>query len=74
MVSNLIDHIGFMVSDLDEAIKRWTKATGYTFRPPSKYTVEDYRDTDNPEPHLSDVRLYRAHGALRHGHAFEAVH
>lgn len=57
MVSKLIDHIGFLVYDLETAMERWKKATGYDFRPPSRYTVQDYRDKSDPKPHLSDVRL-----------------
>jgi catechol 2,3-dioxygenase-like lactoylglutathione lyase family enzyme len=57
MSDMLFNHVGFLVADLEEAVQRWEAATGYTFRPPSRYIVDDYRDSDNPAPHESNVRL-----------------
>jgi catechol 2,3-dioxygenase-like lactoylglutathione lyase family enzyme len=53
----LIDHIGILVENLEEAIEKWQRATGYTFGPIGRYRTERYRDHSNPEPHWHDARI-----------------
>ena len=51
-----IDHIAFIVPELEEAIERWTRVLGYEFAPITRYRTDHYIDRDNPEPHLHDAR------------------
>lgn len=53
----LIDHIAFLVPDLEAAIERWSAVTGYTFSPIGRYRTRDYRDHSDPEPHFHDSRI-----------------
>lgn len=53
----LIDHIGFLVADLEEAIERWSIATGYEFSPIARYRTTAYADDSNQEPHWHDARI-----------------
>jgi hypothetical protein len=53
----LIDHIGILVVDLEEAIERWSAATGYTFSPIARYRTDRYVDSSNQEPHFHDARI-----------------
>ena len=57
MTAPLIDHIAILVPDLEEAIARWTAATGYEFSPIVRYRATHFVDDSDPEPHLSDTRL-----------------
>ncbi|GAA1015111.1 hypothetical protein Aple_067940 [Acrocarpospora pleiomorpha] len=53
----LIDHIGFIVPDLEAAIARWEAVTGYTFSPIARYRTSRYVDNSDPEPHAHDARI-----------------
>src|SRR5690606_516243 len=53
----VIDHIGFLVENLEEAIERWSIATGYTFSPIARYRTQSWIDDSNPEPHWHDARI-----------------
>lgn len=53
----LIDHIGFLVANLEEAIERWSIATGYEFSPIARYRTATYADSSNEEPHWHDARI-----------------
>ncbi|GMA90222.1 hypothetical protein GCM10025869_07510 [Homoserinibacter gongjuensis] len=53
----VIDHIGFLVENLEEAIERWSVATGYTFSPIARYRTQSWVDDSNPEPHWHDARI-----------------
>lgn len=53
----VIDHIGFLVENLEEAIERWSVATGYTFSPIARYRTQTWTDSSNPEPHWHDARI-----------------
>jgi catechol 2,3-dioxygenase-like lactoylglutathione lyase family enzyme len=57
MTPTLIDHIGILVADLDEAIARWSSVTGYTFSPVARYRTALYSDHSDPEPHFHDTRV-----------------
>jgi len=52
-----IDHIGILVEDLDEAVARWSAATGYTFSPVGRYRTENYVDSSAAGPHTHDARF-----------------
>jgi catechol 2,3-dioxygenase-like lactoylglutathione lyase family enzyme len=52
-----VDHVGFLVVDLEEAIERWTRATGYTFSPIGRYRSNRYVDASDSSPHLHDARF-----------------
>lgn len=53
----LIDHIGVLVENLEEAIVAWEKATGYTFSPIGRYRTERWRDHSDTTPHPHDARI-----------------
>lgn len=53
----VIDHIGFLVADLEQAIERWSLATGYTFSPIARYRTQTWTDASDPEPHAHDARI-----------------
>ena len=53
----LIDHVGILVPDLEEAIERWSAATGYTFSPIARYRTSRYSDLSDPAPHYHDARM-----------------
>jgi catechol 2,3-dioxygenase-like lactoylglutathione lyase family enzyme len=57
MPGPLIDHIGVLVENLEEAIERWSRILDYTFEPITRYRTDRWVDLDGPEPHRSDVRL-----------------
>jgi len=52
-----IDHIGFLVPDLEKAIERWAAVTGYTFSPIGRYRTRGYSDHSSTEPHYHDTRI-----------------
>jgi catechol 2,3-dioxygenase-like lactoylglutathione lyase family enzyme len=52
-----IEHIGILVPDLEEAIDRWSRATGYTFSPIARYTTPRWTDHSDAEPHHHDARI-----------------
>ncbi|HEY4224338.1 MAG TPA: VOC family protein [Pseudolysinimonas sp.] len=53
----LIDHVGILVPDLEEAIERWSAATGYTFSPIARYRTPRYSDHSDATPHFHDARM-----------------
>ena len=53
----LIDHVGVLVPDLEEAIARWSAATGYTFSPIARYRTPRYSDHSDEAPHFHDARM-----------------
>ena len=53
----LIEHVGILVPNLEEAIERWSSATGYTFSPIARYRTDRYVDHTSPEPHPHDARI-----------------
>jgi catechol 2,3-dioxygenase-like lactoylglutathione lyase family enzyme len=57
MSAPLIHHIGILVENLEDAIERWSAATGYTFSPIARYRTPRYSDSSNPEPHDHDARI-----------------
>jgi catechol 2,3-dioxygenase-like lactoylglutathione lyase family enzyme len=52
-----IDHVGILVADLEDAIERWSAATGYTFSPIARYRTSRYSDLSDPTPHDHDARM-----------------
>lgn len=52
-----IDHIGFLVADLEDAIERWSIATGFTFSPIARYRTQTWTDSSDPQPHWHDARI-----------------
>jgi catechol 2,3-dioxygenase-like lactoylglutathione lyase family enzyme len=57
VASELIDHIGILVEDLEAAIDKWSRVLGYSFSPVARYRTALYRDRSNPEPHLHETRI-----------------
>ncbi|WP_170297160.1 VOC family protein [Georgenia thermotolerans] len=53
----LIDHIAFLVPDLEEAILWWSAATGCTFSPIARYRTSRWSDRSDPELHDHDARI-----------------
>lgn len=53
----LIEHVGILVPDLEEGIRRWSHATGYTFSPIRRYRTERYVDHSDGTPHFHDARI-----------------
>ncbi len=52
-----IDHIGILVPDLEEGIRRWSAATGYTFSPIARYRTSRYFDHSDITAHFHDARI-----------------
>jgi len=57
MTAPLVEHIGILVPDLEEAIGRWSAATGYTFSPIGRYRTDRYSDHSDPDLHHHDARI-----------------
>jgi catechol 2,3-dioxygenase-like lactoylglutathione lyase family enzyme len=57
MAGEVIDHIGILVPNLEEAIAKWSAVMGYTFSPIARYRTAYYSDSSNPEPHFHDARI-----------------
>jgi catechol 2,3-dioxygenase-like lactoylglutathione lyase family enzyme len=57
MTAPLIDHIGVLVDDLEQAIEQWSAVTGYTFSPIRRYRTERYVDASDPSQHHHDARI-----------------
>lgn len=57
MQQNLIQHIGFLVPDLEDAIARWIAVTGYSFKGPVRFHAEHHVDSASPEPRLQVNRI-----------------
>lgn len=55
--AKLIEHIGILVPNLEEAIARWSSVTGYIFSPVARYRTELYCDKSDPTPHFHDTRI-----------------
>jgi catechol 2,3-dioxygenase-like lactoylglutathione lyase family enzyme len=55
-VTYQIDHIGFIVPDLEEAIRRWQLALGYEFAPITRYRTDRWSDRHTPALHHHDAR------------------
>ena len=53
----LIDHVGILVENLEEAIERWSRVIGYHFSPIARYRTHSYSDNSNPELHFHDARI-----------------
>jgi Glyoxalase/Bleomycin resistance protein/Dioxygenase superfamily len=56
MTASLVEHIGILVPNLEDAIERWSAATGYTFSPIARYRTDNYADHTGPE-HFHDARI-----------------
>ncbi|HEY9498342.1 MAG TPA: VOC family protein [Terrimesophilobacter sp.] len=66
MTAPLIEHIGILVPNLEQAIERWSAATGYTFSPIARYRTGRYSDRSNPALHDHDARIsFSAEGPPR---------
>ncbi|MDR1386323.1 MAG: VOC family protein [Propionibacteriaceae bacterium] len=52
-----IDHVGFLVPDLDAAIARWSAATGYTFGPIARFHADRYLDHASPDLRVQEPRI-----------------
>lgn len=52
-----INHIGFLVEDLEAAIEHWTEILGYTFSPIARYRTANFTESDGAEPHFHDARI-----------------
>jgi catechol 2,3-dioxygenase-like lactoylglutathione lyase family enzyme len=57
MPAPLIEHIGILVPNLEQAIERWSAVTGYTFSPIARYRTDHWSDSSNPTPHHHDARI-----------------
>jgi hypothetical protein len=58
MTGPLIDHLAFLVEDLEEARERWGRVLDYEFGPITRYRTDRWVDrTQDGAPHLSDVRV-----------------
>lgn len=57
MTAPLIHHIGILVEDIEDAIVRWQKATGYTFGPIERYRTNWWVDSSDETPHFHDARI-----------------
>lgn len=53
----LVEHIGFLVSNIEEAIERWERVSGYHFSPIVRYRTNRYEDQNNPNAHFHDARM-----------------
>jgi catechol 2,3-dioxygenase-like lactoylglutathione lyase family enzyme len=53
----LVEHIGILVRNLEEAIERWTAVTGYRFSPIARYRTSRYRERVDNELHELDARI-----------------
>ncbi|MFJ9610064.1 VOC family protein [Kitasatospora sp. NPDC101176] len=56
-MSEPIHHIGVLVRDLEAAIDRWSRATGYTFSEVGRYVTDAYVDHSEADPHHHDARI-----------------
>jgi len=57
MPAPLIEHIGILVPNLEEAIERWGTATGFTFSPIARYRTSNYSDHSDANAHFHDARI-----------------
>ena len=57
MQAPLAAHVAILVADLDAAIERWSRATGYTFSPVARYRTSFYSDHSDLQPHPHDARI-----------------
>jgi catechol 2,3-dioxygenase-like lactoylglutathione lyase family enzyme len=56
MTAPQIEHIGILVEDLEDGIRRWSAATGYTFSPIARYRTDRYADHTGGDHH-HDARI-----------------
>jgi catechol 2,3-dioxygenase-like lactoylglutathione lyase family enzyme len=56
-MANPVHHIAILVPDLEEAIGRWRRATGFEFGPVKRYRTAHYIDHSSPDAHLHDCRI-----------------
>ncbi|WP_181160344.1 VOC family protein [Streptomyces solincola] len=49
--------MGVLVENLEDAIRKWSLGTGYTFSEIGRYRTEFYSDHSNPRPHHHDARI-----------------
>lgn len=52
-----VHHIGILVDDLEAAIERWSRATGYRFSEIGRYRTDRWEDASDPHPHPHDARF-----------------
>jgi catechol 2,3-dioxygenase-like lactoylglutathione lyase family enzyme len=52
-----IRHVGVLVRDLDEAVERWSRLTGWTFKEISRYEPDSYVCNAAPSPHPHSQRI-----------------
>jgi catechol 2,3-dioxygenase-like lactoylglutathione lyase family enzyme len=52
-----IHHIAILVPNLEEAMGRWSRATGYDFGPIKRYRTAHYIDHSSAEAHPHDARI-----------------
>ena len=57
MNAPLIEHVGILVPNIEEAIELWTRITGYTFSPIGRYRTDRYVDSSDESPHHHDARM-----------------
>ncbi len=57
MTGSMIEHIGVLVPNLEEAIERWSAVTGFTFSPIARYRTDRYIDHTDEHPHFHDARI-----------------
>ena len=73
MQPKLIHHVGILVEDLEEAIERWERITGYTFGPIHRYRSSHYHDSSEVDEHLHDARLSFSREGAPHIELLEAT-
>ncbi|MCV2395136.1 VOC family protein [Actinotalea sp. M2MS4P-6] len=73
MQPKLIHHVGILVANLEEAIERWERITGYTFGPIHRYRSSHYRDSSEQDEHLHDARLSFSREGTPHIELLEAT-
>ncbi|MET4639838.1 VOC family protein [Mycetocola sp. 2940] len=73
MSAPLIDHIGILVPDLESAIEKWERATGYTFSPIARYRTSGYSDDSDVTPHDHNARFAVSREGTPHIELLEAA-
>lgn len=59
-----VDHIGFLVTDLDEAAERYRRVLGVEFSVVGRYRTDRYEDASDACPHRHDARFVVSRGPL----------
>ncbi|QNO36886.1 VOC family protein [Protaetiibacter sp. SSC-01] len=57
MALPVVDHIGVLVLDLEEAMARYTRALDVEFSPVGRYRTDRYEDDSSDCPHRHDARF-----------------